>query len=113
MNWTVETYGPAVDAEILALPAEMQRKLFSLFDRIGEAGLEGLPRAAVKHLEGKLWELRIIGRDGIARAIYMTVTGKKVLILRAFVKKSQKTPLLDLEMARTRSANIARRPGAN
>ena len=43
----------------------------------------------------------------------MTVTGKKVLILRAFVKKSQKTPTLDLEMARTRSANIARRPGAN
>jgi phage-related protein len=111
MKWVVETYGPVVDAEILALPADMQGKLIGLLPRIAELGLSALPRDAVKHLEDKLWELRITGRDGIARAIYITVTGRKVVILRAFQKKTQKTPLNDLETARRTAKDIIQRRG--
>jgi phage-related protein len=111
MTWTVETYGPVVDAEILVWPADMQRKLIGLFPRIAEHGPSGLPRDAVKHLEDKLWELRITGRDGIARAIYITVTGRKLVILRAFQKKTQKTPQGDLEIARQRAKDTIRRLG--
>jgi phage-related protein len=60
----------------------------------------------VKHLEGKLWELRITGRDGISRAIYVTATGQRVVIVRVFVKKSQKTPERELEVARQRAKEI-------
>jgi phage-related protein len=59
-----------------------------------------------KHLEGKLWELRLIGRDGIARVICMTVTGQEVVLLRAFVKKTQKTPSGDLAIARERAKSL-------
>jgi phage-related protein len=111
MKWVVETYGPVVDAEILALPADMQGKLIGLLPRIAELGPSALPRDAVKHLEDKLWELRITGRDGIARAIYITVTGRKVVILRAFQKKTQKTPLNDLEIARRRAKDIIQHRG--
>jgi len=53
-------------------------------------------------LENKLWELRLKGRSGIARAIYVTVSGQKVVIVRAFVKKTQKTPISELAIARER-----------
>ena len=65
-----------------------------------------LPRESVRHLEGKLWELRMTGRDGIARAIYVTASGQRVVVVRAFVKKTQKTPLRELEIARQRARDV-------
>jgi phage-related protein len=106
MKWTVETYGPAVDAEIAALPADMQDRLDQFRVIVQEQGLQALPSKAVKHLEDKLWELRITSRDGISRVIYVTVTGRRMVLLRAFVKKSQKTPAAELSLARKRLANI-------
>jgi len=55
---TVETLNAAVDAEIEALPADMRARLVRLVDVIEQVGLQALPRDSVKHLEGKLWELR-------------------------------------------------------
>jgi phage-related protein len=60
----------------------------------------------VKHLEGKLWELRLVGRDGSARVIYLTIKDRQVVLLRAFVKKTQKTPLGELDIARTRAKSL-------
>jgi phage-related protein len=57
----------------------------------------------VKHLQGKLWEMRLKGRDGIARAIYIATHGQRLLVLHAFVKKTQKTPRSALEMAMKRA----------
>jgi phage-related protein len=65
-----------------------------------------LPRDAVKHLEGRLWELRITGRDGISRAIYVTAAVRRVVIVRVFVKKTQKTPPRELEIARQRAKEV-------
>jgi phage-related protein len=65
-----------------------------------------LPRDSVKHLEDKLWELRITGRDGISRAIYVTATGRRMVILRVFVKKTQKTPLREIDLARERAKEV-------
>ena len=53
----------------------------------------------VKNLEGKLWEMRMKGRDGIARAIYVTATRERVVVVHAFDKKTQKTPNRALEIA--------------
>jgi hypothetical protein len=44
----------------------MQARFLRLSERIGQAGLESLGEPHVKHLVGKLWELRLTGRDGIA-----------------------------------------------
>ena len=38
------------------------------------------------------------GRDGIARAIYVTAQGERVIVLHAFVKKTQKTPQRALQI---------------
>jgi len=106
VRWTFATLNATVDAEIRALPADMQARFLRYGDIIEQAGFEGLPRDSVKHLEGKLWELRMTGRDGISRAIYVTAQGRRVVVVRVFLKKTQKTPPRELELARQRAKEI-------
>jgi len=106
MPWTVVTLGAVVDGEIAALPADMRARLVRMTELIEQIGFDALPRNSVKHLEGRLWELRITGRDGISRAIYVTAVGQRVVILRVFVKKTQKTLARELEIARQRARNV-------
>jgi phage-related protein len=106
MLWTVEPLNTAVEAEIGALPKDMRARLVRLSNIIEQTGFIGLPRESVKHLEDRLWELRITGRDGISRAIYVTATGRRVVIVRVFMKKTQKTPPRELELARQRAKEI-------
>ena len=104
--WRVEILNETVAAEIAALPADMQARFLRLAEHIGQAGLESLSEPHVKHLEGKLWELRLTGRDGIARALYVTAIGRRVVVVRAFVKKTQKTPRAEIELALRRAKEI-------
>lgn len=46
------------------------------------------------------------GRDGIARAVYVTATGRRVIIVRAFVKKTQKAPRSEIELALRRAEEV-------
>jgi len=43
--------------------------------------------------------MRLKGRDGIARALYIAAVGRRVIVLRAFIKKTQKTPRAEIELA--------------
>ena len=105
-GWTVETLNAVVDAEIEALAVDMRARLAWLAAVIEQVGFEGLPADSVKHLDKKLWELRISGRDGISRAIYVTAFGRRMVILRVFSKKTQKTPRHELEVARQRAKEV-------
>jgi phage-related protein len=69
MPWRVEILNETVATEIAALPEDMQARFLRLSDRIIQAGLEAMGEPHVKHLEGKLWALRLTGREGIARAL--------------------------------------------
>jgi phage-related protein len=104
--WRVEILNETVAAEIAALPADMQARFLRLAERIASAGLESLSEPHVKHLEGKLWELRLTGRDGIARALYVTAIGRRVVVVRAFVKKTQRTPRAEIDLALRRAKDI-------
>ena len=104
--WTVETLNAAVDAEVELLPVDMRARLVRLGAIIEAVGFQGLPGDTVKHLEEKLWEFRIRGKDGIARAIYVTGSEQRVMIVRVFIKKTQKTPRHELEWARQRAKEV-------
>lgn len=104
--WTVETLNAVVDSEIAALPKDMRARLVRLSMMIEAVGLENLPRDAIKHLEGKLWEMRVQASSGISRAVYVTASGKRVVIVRVFVKKTQRTPRHELELARERAKEV-------
>ncbi len=106
MQWSVETLDKNVDAEIEALPAGLQARLIRLMEMVESVGLEQLHEPHVKHLDGKLWELRAKASEGIARGLYVTVTGRRVVILHVFVKKSQKTPQSALDIAKQRMKQV-------
>ena len=104
--WTVETLSAVVDREVEQLPVDMRARLVRLGSIIEAVGFDGLPADTVKHLEDKLWELRLRGKDGIARAICVTAVKRRVVIVRVFVKKTQKTPKHELELARQRAKEV-------
>lgn len=105
MRWTVDPLDAAL-AEIEALPPSLQARMIRLFEMVENIGLEQLREPHVKHIEGKLWELRAKATEGIARGLYVTVTGRKVVILHVFVKKSDKTPRTALAVARERMKQV-------
>jgi phage-related protein len=105
-QWAFETLNAAVDDEVAALPAEVQARFIRAGELIQTGGLASLPAHWIKHLDGKIWELRLQGRDVIGRALYVTATGRRVVVLRAFVKKTQATPLRELELARQRMKDV-------
>jgi phage-related protein len=61
----------------------------------------------VRHITGPLWESRLKGRAGIARALYVTAKEQRVVIVRAFIKKTEKTPAgeIVLTLQRAKEAN--------
>jgi phage-related protein len=96
MTWTVETLNEVVDAELEALPADMRARFVYISGLIEEFGLERVREPHVRHLRGPLWEMRMKGRDGISRALYVTAVGRRVVVVRVFVKKTRKTPIREI-----------------
>jgi phage-related protein len=106
MRWTVETLGALVDKEIEALPVALRARLIRLSEMIESVGLDRMREPHVKHIEGKLWELRVRATEGIARGLYVTASGRRVVMLHVFVKKSQKMPSAALALARERMKQV-------
>jgi phage-related protein len=106
--WSVHILNRIVSAELEALPADMRARFTRIVELIETHGLERIREPLVKHLDKDLWEIRISGRDGISRAIYVTASGMRVIVLRVFVKKTQKTPPREIRLARQRAKEIER-----
>jgi len=108
MAWTVETLNETVDDEIEALPDDMKARLVRIAALIEKHGLEQVGEPHIKRLEGKLWEMRLKGRSGISRALYVTASGQRLVIVRAFVKKTKTTPRREIEIALARAESVKR-----
>ena len=90
----------------MALPKSLIAVTLRIVDLIEKNGLEKTGMPYVRHLEGKLWEIRAKGKDGIARSLYVTASGKRIVIVRCFVKKSRKTPDKELKIAIQRAKEV-------
>lgn len=102
-KWIVETLGKIVDDEINLLPQDMRGKLVRVSSLIEDLGPLRVGMPHVRSLGSKLWEIRVSGRDGIGRGIYVVATGKRVVVVHVFVKKTQKTPAAALQTAMNRA----------
>ncbi len=101
----IEYYSDTVAEEILALPDTLAAKYVVLTRRIVAVG----PNLGAPHTDAfgdGLFELRLKGREGIARVFFCTLVGHRVMMLHSFVKKSQKTPRREIEIARKRMKEI-------
>lgn len=107
MGWTVETLNNTVDEELEALPADMRARFVRVSNLIETLGLERVGLPHVRHLRDRLWEIRMKGKDGISRALYVTAARKRVVVVRVFIKKTQKTPRREIELAFERAKEVA------
>ena len=101
MTWDIEYHSEKLQLEILALPAGILARYFKCTDRMLEFGPDlGMPHT--RAMSGGLFELRLKASEGIGRVFYGVVIGKKIIMLHQFVKKTDKTPLKELAIARKR-----------
>jgi phage-related protein len=106
VTWQVEILDRRVERELDSLAIDIRQRFLRIVELIQEHGLDAMHEPHIKHLENRLWEMRMKGRDGIARAIYVTASGHRVVVVHAFTKKTQKTPHQALEVARKRAKEV-------
>jgi len=105
MRWTIAYYSESVQEEILALPAGFLGRYLRYSDRMEIYGPDlGMPHT--RSMSDGLFELRLKAAEGIGRVFYCTMVGKKIVMLHQFIKKTDKTPIKKLEIARRRMKEI-------
>jgi phage-related protein len=105
MGWTITYYSQSLQEEILAMLAGFLGRYLRYSDRMEVYG----PDLGMPHTRGMgegLFELRLKAAEGIARVFYCTMVGKKIVILHQFIKKTDKTPSKELEIARRRLKEV-------
>lgn len=96
--WTV-TIHPLADTELKSIPLDMQARFVHIAELLEEFGPQRVGLPHIRPLEDKLWEMRMTGRDGIARAVYAAIQGRRLLVLHVFIKKTPATPRKAIETA--------------
>ncbi len=106
-TWAV-IFTPEAEQEFKTLPADMQAHGLRVIDLLENRGPHQVREPYVKPIEEKLWEMRLKGRAGIARALYFAHSGRRLCVVRVFVKKTEKTPRAEIELALRRMAEVER-----
>jgi phage-related protein len=105
VDYRIEYHSESVEEEVLALPDTLSARYVVLTRRMTAVGANlGLPHT--DSLGEGLFSLRLKGADGIARVFFCTLIGRRIIMLPTFIKKSQKTPLRELEIARKRMKEV-------
>ena len=105
MNWSIEYYSSEVEKTILSLPNGLLARYLRLTDLMLEFGSNlGMPHT--RFIEDGLIELRIKSKEGIARVFYCTLIGKRIVMLHLFIKKSNKIPKKEIQIAKNRIRKV-------
>lgn len=99
MAYRIEYFNLGTRAAIHAWPAGLRARFLALALRMVEHGPDlGMPHT--RAMGSGLFEVRAKAAEGIGRAFYCTLVGQRIVVLHAFVKKTDKTPPGELRIAR-------------
>lgn len=105
MQWKIVYYSENLENDIFHLPDTLLAKFIRITELMKEAGPNiGMPHT--KAMGDSLFELRLKGKEGIARVFYCTLINRTIYLLHDIVKKQQKTPLKDLQVAKIRMKEV-------
>jgi phage-related protein len=104
--WRLEFFNENVAAEVNGLPTDIRAKFLHIAEMMIAVGPQQMREPHVKPLRDKLWEMRMSGKEGIGRAIYILASDRRIVVLHAFVKKTQKTPPQAIQLALARAMEI-------
>ena len=106
MSWKIEFYSTKVEDNIIDWPKHLQAKFLRIVELIEKIGPHDIGMPHIKPLKQGLFEIRVKSDEGIGRAMFCTISGKIVIILSGFIKKTQKTPDGEIEIARKRMKEV-------
>ena len=107
MKWDIEFYQDSqgnipVQDFICQQSAKVEAKIYRHIDLLQEFGLS-LGQPYVEKLTGSdIWELKIRHSSNRYRILYFAFSGRRFVLLHAFLKKTAKTPKNELEIAQSR-----------
>ncbi len=107
MDYTINYYSVAVQEQILELPDTLAARYIVLTRRMIALG-PNIGEPHTKAFGEGLFELRLKGAEGIARVFFCALVGKRIVMLHSFIKKSDRTPMREREVAETRMKEIKR-----
>lgn len=105
MKWTITFYNEKVEQETLAFPPGILANFLRIAEMIEDTG-PSLGKPYTASMGSGLFEIRSKGKEGIGRSLYCMVEGREIIILHSFIKKSQKTPKKELDLAKKRMKEI-------
>ena len=116
-DWAIvfftELSGRSPVREFLAgLDAKSQARFIRSIEQLRERNVYAR-EPLVRHLEGKIWELREESQTNIYRLLYFFFTGRQIVFLHGFQKKSQKTPRGEIAIAQERRETFLRHEGVD
>ena len=107
VQYAIDYFDDGVAEAVLTLPDTLAARYLFLTRRMRHAGPNlGMPHT--RALGDGLFEMRLKGAEGIARVLYCAVVDRRIVMLHAFVKKSQRIPPRELELARNRLKELNR-----
>lgn len=105
MDYTLSYFNETVQAEFEAWPVGLRARYRALTIRMEEHGPNlGMPHT--RAMGDGLFEIRAKAEEGIGRAFYCTLVGKRIVILHGFIKKTDTTPKRELTIARNRLKEV-------
>ena len=115
MSWEVEFYKDDIGKEPVSdfldsLPSGTRAKVVRLIELLAEQGVL-LKEPYTRHIRGKIRELRIKDNLGLVRVFYFTFTGRRFILLHCFLRKTDKTPEKEIELAGRRMKDFVERHG--
>ena len=105
MKWKITFFNDKVEAQTLKLPTGILANFLHIVEMIENMG-PNLGKPYVARLDSGLYEIRAKGKEGIARSAYCTLKNREVVILHTFIKKSEKTPKKELDLAIKRMKEV-------
>lgn len=105
MKWKIRFYSDKVEKETLEFPAGILANFLHVAEMIEEFG-SALGKPYTAPMGDGLFEIRAKGKEGIGRSLYCTVAGREIVILNSFIKKTQKTPKKELDLAKKRMKEV-------
>ncbi|HLK64267.1 MAG TPA: type II toxin-antitoxin system RelE/ParE family toxin [Bryobacteraceae bacterium] len=106
MAWVVELLDDRVRDELESLPPDMQARFRKIVELIQDTGSNAFTSRTSRTWKALCGKCRMKGQDGIARAVYVTAKGRPVVVVRVFIKKTQKTPRREIEVALQRAQEV-------
>lgn len=105
-----ENGGRPVEDFLDSLDIKMRAKLLGLLEILEEKG-NMLREPYTKYLDDGIFELRAVSGNNISRVMFFFYYNGRIILTNGFIKKSQKTPKKEIELAKDRREDYIRRNG--